>query len=110
MVGPVVKIDSSTLPQRVNLHWLGQRNHNELPDLIAGCDACLLPFAMNESTRFISPIAALEYLAAGRPVLLLCERLLGTNVHWQNREAWIYSKSVHIRCPFQGALYVRPTT
>ena len=71
---------------------------------------CILHFAMNESTRFISPIAALEYLAADRPVLLLCERLLGTNVHWQNREAWIYSKSVHIRCPFQRALYIRPTT
>src|SRR4029453_15166614 len=31
--------------------------------------------------------------------------LLGDNVHWQDREAWIYSKNVYTRYPFQGALY-----
>lgn len=34
--------------------------------------------------------------------------LLGTNVHWQDREAWIYSKNVYTRYPFQGALYGLP--
>ena len=34
--------------------------------------------------------------------------LLGDNVHWQEREAWIYSKGVHTRYPFQGALYGLP--
>ncbi len=34
--------------------------------------------------------------------------LLGNNVHWQNREAWVYSKGVHTRYPFQGALYGLP--
>ena len=34
--------------------------------------------------------------------------LLGDNVHWQNREAWIYSKGVYTRYPFQGALYGLP--
>lgn len=69
MVGPVVKIDPATLPQRANLHWLGQRNYNELPELIAGWDVCLLPFALNDSTRFISPTKTLEYLAADRPAV-----------------------------------------
>ncbi len=36
------------------------------------------------------------------------QRLLGDNVHWQDREAWIYSKNVHTRYPFQGALYGLP--
>ncbi len=36
------------------------------------------------------------------------EMLLGDNVHWQDREAWIYSKSVYTRYPFQGALYGLP--
>ena len=36
------------------------------------------------------------------------QMLLGDNVHWQNREAWIYSKSVYTRYPFQGALYGLP--
>jgi protoporphyrinogen oxidase len=34
--------------------------------------------------------------------------LLGNNVHWQNREAWVYSKGVHTRYPFQGALHGLP--
>ena len=36
------------------------------------------------------------------------EMLLGDNVHWQDREAWIYSKNVYTRYPFQGALYGLP--
>jgi UDP-galactopyranose mutase len=36
------------------------------------------------------------------------QMLLGDNVHWQDREAWIYSKGVHTRYPFQGALYGLP--
>ena len=69
MVGPVVKIDSATLPQRANLHWLGQRDYAELPELMSGWEVCLMPFAINESTRFISPTKTLEYLAAGKPVV-----------------------------------------
>lgn len=34
--------------------------------------------------------------------------LLGDNVHWQDREAWIYSKAVYTRYPFQAALYGLP--
>ena len=67
MVGPVVKIDPASLPQRPNLHWMGQRDYAELPAFLAGWDVSLLPFALNEATRFISPTKTLEYLAAGRP-------------------------------------------
>jgi UDP-galactopyranose mutase len=38
----------------------------------------------------------------------LYQLLLGDNVHWQDREAWIYSKNVYTRYPFQGALYGLP--
>src|SRR5206468_2559312 len=38
----------------------------------------------------------------------LYRKLLGENVHWQDREAWIYSKDVYTRYPFQGALYGLP--
>ena len=69
MVGPVVKIDPASLPQRPNLHWLGQQSYELLPQLVAGWDVCLMPFALNESTRFISPTKTLEYMAAGKPVV-----------------------------------------
>lgn len=69
LVGPVVKIDPATLPQAANLHYLGQRDYAELPALVAGWDVCLLPFAMNASTAFISPTKTLEYMAAQKPVV-----------------------------------------
>ncbi|MGJ7492896.1 glycosyltransferase [Variovorax sp. ZT4R33] len=69
MVGPVVKIDPASLPQRGNIHWLGQQDYADLPALIAGWDVCLMPFALNEATRFISPTKTLEYMAAGKPVV-----------------------------------------
>lgn len=69
IVGPVVKIDPGTLPQRENIHYLGAKSYQELPAYIAGWDVALLLFAQNESTRFISPTKTPEYLAAGKPVV-----------------------------------------
>ncbi|MFL6692779.1 MAG: glycosyltransferase [Ramlibacter sp.] len=67
MVGPVVKIDPNSLPRQANIHWLGQQSYNDLPSFICGWDVCLMPFALNEATRFISPTKMLEYMACGRP-------------------------------------------
>ena len=69
MVGPVVKIDPASLPQAPNVHWLGGRSYDELPAYLAGWDVCLLPFARNKATEFISPTKTLEYFAAERPVV-----------------------------------------
>jgi len=69
MVGPVVKIDQATLPQRPNIHYLGQQSYAELPKFVAGWDVCLMPFAINEATRFISPTKTLEYMAAELPIV-----------------------------------------
>jgi glycosyltransferase involved in cell wall biosynthesis len=69
MVGPVVKIDPGTLPRRDNIHYLGLKPYAELPAYLAGWDVALMPFARNESTRFISPTKTPEYLAGGRPVV-----------------------------------------
>jgi glycosyltransferase involved in cell wall biosynthesis len=69
MVGPVVKIDHADLPRGPNLHWLGQQDYASLPHFVAGWDVCLMPFALNEHTRFISPTKTLEYLAAQKPVV-----------------------------------------
>jgi glycosyltransferase involved in cell wall biosynthesis len=69
LVGPVVKIDPATLPQRANIHYFGQRSYEVLPQFLAGWDVCLLPFALNESTQFISPTKTLEYMAAELPIV-----------------------------------------
>ena len=69
MVGPTAKIDPAMLPRRLNLHWLGMKRYAELPAYLAGWDAGLMPFALNEATRFISPTKTPEFLAAGVPVV-----------------------------------------
>ena len=69
LVGPVLKIDPASLPQRANIHYLGQRTYDELPAFLAGWDVCLLPFALNEATRYISPTKVLEYMAAELPIV-----------------------------------------
>lgn len=69
ILGPVVKIDPATLPHYDNVHYLGGKKYEELPSYLAGWDIALVPFAMNESTRFISPTKTPEYLAAGKPVI-----------------------------------------
>jgi UDP-galactopyranose mutase len=69
MIGPVVKIDPETLPRRDNIHWLGGRDYKYLPQYLAHWDCGIMPFAMNEATRFISPTKTPEFLAAGLPVV-----------------------------------------
>jgi len=69
IIGPVVKIDAATLPRNTNIHYLGSKTYQELPVYISGWDIALIPFALNESTRFISPTKTPEYLAAGKPVI-----------------------------------------
>ena len=69
ILGPVVKISHDDLPKAANIHYLGMKSYSELPDYLAGWDLAMLPFARNESTKFISPTKTPEYLAAGRPVV-----------------------------------------
>jgi hypothetical protein len=73
MVGPVLKVDPADLPQAPNITYTGPRRYAELPEVMAGFDVALMPFALNDATRSISPTKTLEYLAAGaeraRPIL-----------------------------------------
>lgn len=69
IIGPVVKIDALTLPQNLNIHYLGMKSYDQLPAYLGGWDVALLLFARNESTRYISPTKTPEYLAAGKPVV-----------------------------------------
>jgi UDP-galactopyranose mutase len=69
LIGPIVKIDLDTLPRYDNIHYLGGKDYKELPSYLAGWDVAIIPFAMNESTKYISPTKTPEYLAAGKPVI-----------------------------------------
>jgi glycosyltransferase involved in cell wall biosynthesis len=69
LVGPVVKINEADLPRLENMHYLGGKNYDQLPQYLAGWDIAIIPFEKNESTRFISPTKTPEYLAGGKPVI-----------------------------------------
>ena len=69
MVGPIVKISPEDLPKRPNIHYLGAKTYDQLPAYLSGWDVALMPFAMNESTQFISPTKTPEYLAGGAPLV-----------------------------------------
>ncbi len=69
MVGPLAKVGEEDLPRRKNLHYLGMKSYDELPAYLRCFDIAMMPFALNDSTKFISPTKTLEYMAAGRPVI-----------------------------------------
>lgn len=69
LIGPIVKIDQNLLPRNNNIHYMGQRSYDELPLYLSGWDIALIPFLLNESTKYISPTKTPEYLAAGIPVI-----------------------------------------
>lgn len=69
LVGPVIKICEEDLPRAANIHYLGKKDYAELPKYLANWDVAMLPFALNASTKFISPTKTPEYLAAGKPVV-----------------------------------------
>ena len=69
MIGPLAKIHDDDLPRRANLHYLGMKDYAELPAYLQCFDVAMMPFALNDATRFISPTKTLEYMAAGRPIV-----------------------------------------
>ncbi len=69
LVGPTAKVDDVQLPRENNIVYIGRRSYDELPGYLAGWDVCLMPFARNDATRFISPTKTLEYMAAERPIV-----------------------------------------
>jgi glycosyltransferase involved in cell wall biosynthesis len=87
MIGPIAKVDPASLPKRDNLHWMGGRSYDRLPAITKGFCVCLMPFALNAATEFINPTKALEYMAAGRPVVSTALDEVKTNFSSSSRVA-----------------------
>jgi glycosyltransferase involved in cell wall biosynthesis len=69
IIGPLAKVDPNSVPVRVNIYWVGRRDYAQLPAYTKAFDVCLMPFALNESTEYINPTKALEYMAAGKQII-----------------------------------------
>lgn len=72
LVGPVgpgqPDVDVSPLEAEPNVHLLGGRRYEQLPTVLRGADAAIIPYAVNQLTRSVFPMKVYEYLAAGLPV------------------------------------------
>lgn len=69
MIGPLAKINERDLPILSNIYFLGMKTYDELPSYLGAFDIAMMPFALNDSTKFISPTKTLEYMAAQKPII-----------------------------------------
>jgi glycosyltransferase involved in cell wall biosynthesis len=73
LVGPVglgaPHTDVAALAREPNIHLLGPRAYAELPGLLRGADATIIPYLRTPLTDSIFPMKVYEYLAAGLPVV-----------------------------------------
>ena len=73
LVGPVgagdPRTDISSIERLPNVHLLGARSYDALPQVLRGADVALVPYAINELTRSVFPMKIYEYLAAGLAVV-----------------------------------------
>jgi glycosyltransferase involved in cell wall biosynthesis len=67
MVGPFYKL--TKVPKRPNLHWLGYKKFEWLPNYTQLFDAAMIPFRVSPLTEAVNPIKMWEYMAAGIPVV-----------------------------------------
>jgi glycosyltransferase involved in cell wall biosynthesis len=69
MIGPLAKVSEDDLPRASNIYYLGMKSYEQLPAYLKAFDVAMMPFALNDSTRFISPTKTLEYMAAHKPII-----------------------------------------
>ena len=73
LVGPVglgdPLTDVSALSRVPNVHLLGPRRYADLPQVLRGAQATVIPYLLNQLTASIFPMKIYEYLAAGLPVV-----------------------------------------
>jgi glycosyltransferase involved in cell wall biosynthesis len=72
-VGPIGPGDPRTnvdpLRSEPNVHLLGPRLYDRLPEVLRGADAAIVPYHLDGEMRSVFPMKTYEYLAAGLPVV-----------------------------------------
>ena len=52
-----------------NVHFLGMKDHSEIPAYVHAFDVCIVPTAQTDWGMKCRPLKLMEYLAAGKPVV-----------------------------------------
>ena len=63
------KLDLTAVLRHDNIHFLGVRPFEQLPDYNRAFDVAIIPFVINELTESSNPLKLFEYLASGLPVV-----------------------------------------
>lgn len=69
MIGPWTKLNDEDLVRKNNIHYLGMKSYEVLPNYLKAFDIAMLPFVLNNTTRYMNPTKILEYMAAGKPII-----------------------------------------
>jgi len=62
-------LETSDILKLDNVHYLGKKEYEELPQYLHSFDICMIPFLINEITMSTSPVKAFEYMAAKKPIV-----------------------------------------
>ena len=68
MVGPII-VDIAILQNQRNIHFLGRKPYEILPNYLAASDVALNPYKIDDVAENCSPLKLYEYMAAGLPVV-----------------------------------------
>jgi Glycosyl transferases group 1 len=64
-----VAVPGDEVPYRANIHYLGPRPYDQLPDYGSQFDAAIIPYRLTRQVLHANPIKLREFLAMGRPVV-----------------------------------------
>jgi uncharacterized SAM-binding protein YcdF (DUF218 family) len=67
-VGPL-QTDVAALAGIKNIHFLGNKKHGELPNLVKNFSVGIIPYLITDYTKNVYPTKLNEYLAMGKPVI-----------------------------------------
>ncbi|MFQ5853049.1 MAG: glycosyltransferase [Candidatus Binatia bacterium] len=68
MIGPL-QFDAGVLPALPNVHFVGRRDREELPNYVKGFDVCMIPYKLVDRTIYANPLKLRQYLASGKPIV-----------------------------------------
>jgi len=64
-----IRCDVSRLEQQPNIHFLGEKSHQQLPDYVHHWQVSMLPFKNNAQIQACNPLKLREYMAIGKPIV-----------------------------------------
>lgn len=85
----------SVLSEKKNVHYIGEITREEIPGYLQHTDACLMPMKKTEFNRYTNPLKLWEYLAAGKPVVVVDQ---GVKYQCQHLIMAAYNKEDFVCC------------